>query len=172
MATSNRNTPGLTHPTIDSSIWYRFEGLSDFLMTHSQLGKLFGNQFVPTVTSQRDLSPVLIQESQAYLAKLGFPPNSICKTKDNLLVINNQPVYNHFTQTEKRILTSMISQKNSILSYDEIGDLFWGEDDSADKFNLYSIAKIMEKIRRKLKDCGVNQDLIYTIRGQGYMLYD
>ena len=65
----------------------------------------------------------------------------------------------------------MINCKGKVVNYDQIGDWFWGED-NLDKFSLYSVAKIMEKIRKKIKDQGVYQELIYTIRGQGYVLYD
>jgi DNA-binding response OmpR family regulator len=58
-----------------------------------------------------------------------------------------------------------------VVTYDQIGDWFWGEE-ATEKYSLYSIAKIMEKIRKKIKDTGVYQELIFTIRGQGYVVYD
>ena len=86
--------------------------------------------------------------------------------------MNSKPIYNTFTQTEKRILKHLIEHKNELQPYNQIGNLFWGEEESLEKFSLASIAKIMEKIRRKIKEHGIYQEMIYTIRGQGYVLYD
>ena len=88
------------------------------------------------------------------------------------ITVNSVPVTSNFTPAEKRILTGLIENKGELLTYDEIGNLFWGEDGSLEKFSLYSIAKITEKIRRKIKNFGVYQELVYTVRGKGYVLYD
>ncbi len=151
------------------TLWYQTEANVDFLLTKTKLGAIFDFSYIPTVSALPDLPagrqeiPAnLVAESENYLKKLGFPIKPILDIP-----------LNKFTPNEKRILGGFIANKNKILTYDQIGEIFWGNDEAAlDKFNLYSIAKIMEKIRKKIKDHGIYQELIYTVRGQGYVLYD
>ncbi len=148
----------IDHPTPNLALWHEVEATVDFLLTKSKLAKLFNYEYVPTIRSLPEISENFVAESEKYLEKLGFP---ITPTKIDA----------HFTQTEQRIFNGMISNSGKIVTYDQIGDWFWGEN-NLDKFSLYSVAKIMEKIRKKIKDQGIYQELIYTIRGQGYVLYD
>lgn len=152
-------------------VWTNREAIIDFLLMKTKFGQLFNYEYSPTVSTLPEISDNLVSESNTYLTKLGFPLSPTLATHHELITINNTPVYNHFTATEKNILVDLIAHKNQLISYDQIGNDFWGED-SLDKFSLYSIAKIMEKIRKKIKDAGVYQELIYTVRGKGYVLYD
>ena len=140
------------------TLWYQKEAIVDFLMTNTRLGQIFDFDYQPTVSGLPEISENLASESEKYLTKLGFQLKPIL------------PVGNGYTPTEKKIVEALIANKNKLITYDEIGDLFWGED--LDKFSLASIAKIMEKIRKKIKDHGIYQELIYTVRGEGYVLYD
>lgn len=163
----------IDHPTPNLALWHQVEATVDFLLTKSKIGKLFDFDYVPTVTQLPEIPTNLAAESEQYLGKLGFPITSVLGYDNQHLIINNHVVYNHFTPSEKRILSNLITHKNEVIAYDQIGNWFWGDsEDALDKFNLYSVAKIMEKIRKKIKDQGVYQELIYTIRGQGYVLYD
>jgi hypothetical protein len=153
--------------------WYQKEAVTDFLMTSSVLGKIFDYDYRPTVTGLPDLPENLAAEARDYLAKLGFPLTPIISLEKESLVIAGQTVANTFTPTERRVLCHLAANKGKLVTYDEIGDLFWGDSEEAlDRFNLASIAKLMEKIRKKIKDHEVYQELIFTIRGQGYMMYD
>ena len=144
----------IEHPTPNLSLWYQVEASVDFVLTHINLFP----DYHPTVASLPEIPSNLVAESNDYLAKLGFPITPVMP-----------PV--RFTPTEKRITDGLINNKGKIVTYDQIGDWFWQEN-ALDKFSLYSIAKVMEKIRKKIKDAGVYQELIYTVRGQGYVLYD
>lgn len=137
--------------------WHKTEATVDFLLSQTKLAKLFNNQYVPTVSNLPEISKNYVAESEAYLEKLGFPIKPI-----NLKI--------KFTAAEKRIYEGLLANKGKVLTYEQIGDLFWQEE-AVEKYSLYSIAKIMEKIRKKIKDQGVYQELIYTIRGQGYLMY-
>lgn len=153
----------LEAPKMSIANWFIRESIVDYLLTQTKIGKLFNFEYKPTVNMD-ELSENLAAESAAYLSKLGFP---------NQPVLDITKMNGHFTPAEKRILEGLISNHNHLVTYDQIGELFWGTDEEAlDKFNLYSIAKIMEKIRKKIKDQGIYQDLIYTVRSQGYVLYD
>ncbi len=161
-------------PTRPLSTWYEEEVLVDYLLTKSKLGAIFNFDYSPTVGFDPvELPSNLIAESNNYLIKLGFSVKSITGlTNNERITINDEPIRNTFTPSEKRILIGLIQNKNKLITYDQIGDWFWGEEGSLEKFSLQSIAKIMEKIRKKIKDLRVYQELIYTVRGQGYVLYD
>lgn len=160
------------NPMLALGEWEIRENTVDFVLLKTKIGQIFNFDFQPTVTNHPELSENQVLESEKYFSKIGFPINSVFSISAQVLEINNQPVYNTFTQTEKRILICLTQNKNRLISYEEIGNLFWGEEASLEKFSLASIAKIMEKIRRKIKEHGVYQELIYTVRGQGYVLYD
>lgn len=149
---------------IPSTNWFIRESIVDFLMTETVIGQIFDFEYQPTVSFEiNQITENFAAESSAYLTKLGFPLESVLKDIDTRF----------FTQSENRILTGLIARKNQLITYDQIGELFWGKEEAdLDKFNLYSIAKIMEKIRKKIKNQGIYKELIYTIRGQGYVLYD
>lgn len=162
-------------PNTPIATWFQQEALVDYLLEHSKLGQIFDFNYCPTVGFDTvELPSNLVSESEAYLTKLGFPIKSIFDAdfKNYTISINGEPMPRHFTPSERRILAGLIQNKNKLISYDQIGNMFWGEEASLEKFSLQSIAKIMEKIRKKIKDAGVYQELIYTVRGQGYVLYD
>jgi len=123
-------------PTMGLTDWETREAIVDFLLLKTKLGKVFDFNFQPTVTDLPEVSGNLIQESESYLARLGFPMTPVFTVNREQLTVNGQPIYNTFTPTEKRILTSLVSNKNRLLTYDEIGNLFWGENESLEKFSL------------------------------------
>lgn len=138
--------------------WYQREAVIDFLLQNSKIGELFKFDYQPTVSDLPEIPENYVVESEKYLTKLGFPVKPI-------------EINVRFTPSEKRIYDGLLANKGKTVSYDQIGDWFW-EENSLEKFSLQSIAKIMEKIRKKIKDQGIYQELIYTVRGQGYVLYD
>lgn len=163
----------IQHPTRGNSIkWHLREAIVDFLMTKSSFGELFSSEYILTLSAASpELSQNLVKQSQCYLAELGFPVRSVLSAANGMFFINNTRVLNLFTPTEKRILKNMIRNKNQVVTYDQIAEWFWQEH-ADERFSLYSIAKIMEKIRRKIKTAGVYPEVIYTVRKEGFVLYD
>jgi len=104
----------------------------------------------------------LVLESVKYLKELGYPIKSKLKSINNI---------NYLTKKEKEILTKLINKRNDIVTFDEIADVIW-KDNVCEKFSLYAIAKLIERIRKKLKQNGIINNLIHTQRGKGYILYD
>lgn len=103
------------------------------------------------------LSSSDIKEGKEYLKKLGFPEKDV--------LIN----FKSFTKQEENLLKKLIETKGEIISFDDTADILWGED-SFDKYSPAAMAKVIENIRRKIKDQGINKELVFTKRGKGYCL--
>lgn len=132
--------------------WYQRETVIDFLMQNSKIGGLFNFNYVPTVSDLPEIPENFVAESEQYLAKLGFP-------------VEPTEINARFTPSEKRIYDGLLANKGKTISYDQIGEWFW-EENSLEKFSLQSIAKITEKIRKKIKDRGIYGGMFSTIKLQ------
>ncbi len=154
----------IEQPTNKLPLWYQTESNVDFLLSNTTLGKVFDCNYQPTVSKHPDVLPEnLVVESQIYLSRLGFPLKPILQNIQDISL----------TPTEKIIMEILAKNKNKLVTHDSIGFALWGDDElAADKFSLYSISKAVEQIRKKVKDMGIYQELIHTIRGKGYVLYD
>jgi hypothetical protein len=105
------------------------------------------------------LSQTDIKEGHEYLAKLGFAEENVIQKID----------FKVFTKQEENLLKKMIDMNGKILSFDESAQVLWGEG-SYDKYSPQAMAKVVENIRSKIKDQGINKELIFTKRGKGYIL--
>jgi len=106
-------------------------------------------------------SAKLAKISSNYYKELGFPVNnklSEIQSLDNL------------TQKEHLVLDLLIKKRNEIVSFDEMAEVLW-KDDLEEKYSLYAITKLVERIRSKLKARGFEENLIHTQRGKGYLLF-
>lgn len=104
----------------------------------------------------------LVKDSINYCCELGFPVVSL---------IGSTSQFNNLRNEEKIILKLLIENRNQIVTFSEISDALWKEN-SSEKFSMYAIAKVVERLREKIKEFGISVNVIHTQRGQGYVLYD
>jgi len=104
----------------------------------------------------------LVLESCKYFEKLGYPIESELKNINKLKDLTN---------SEERILKLFIANRKKIITFEQIGNILWGNR-SENKYSLYAIAKHIERLRNKLTSNGLKINLIHTQRGKGYVLYD
>ena len=104
----------------------------------------------------RNYAAQLAEISNGYYEKLGLP------IKPVKVRVNNMPL----TTKEKIVLQLIVENTNEIVDYDAIANALWN-DQIDEKFSLYAISKVIERIRRKL-----DANIIHTQRGFGYMLYN
>lgn len=71
------------------------------------------------------------------------------------------------THQERRVLAELIKQKGEAVTYENIGTIMWGI--HSDRFSLWSIAKLIERIRRKLSAVGIARTTIKNVSGKGYL---
>jgi len=125
-------------------------------------GKMIGLAKETTKTLKNNYAGNLAIESLQYLEKLGHP---LVSTLIKVEQIKN------LSATEKSILQELLNNRGNIVKFDRIGDLMW-QASAIEKYSLYAISKAIERIRRKLELSSINQNIIHTERGKGYLLYD
>lgn len=110
-----------------------------------------------------------INDSEKFLKKLGFSSYNGCSLSENDdLIVHGKIVNEYFTKQERRIIIKLIKNANHIISYDMFAEILW-ENNADEKYSLYSIAKVVENVRRKLRELGLKKTRIKTIRGEGYV---
>ncbi len=137
------------------------------LYQNSPLSKIF-----PESNTEKDsyfLSEKLRKDSKDFLTKLGFPPEQLLSLKNEKIHLEGQNIDCTFSQQEKDLLVGIISKNGELLSFDEASEAVWKEQ-SFEKFSLFSLAKIIENLRRKLRQLGLYSQIIKTIRNRGYLL--
>jgi DNA-binding response OmpR family regulator len=68
----------------------------------------------------------------------------------------------------KKILLYLIKHRGRMVTFYELADVYWGA--SSDQSSLYTMAKAIQKIRDAFKTHGIHQEIIKTVRKQGYIL--
>lgn len=147
--------------TIDHK-WQESQKESSRIFVNKDFMNLFEDPKGFTNIIEDNFSGILAIKSHKYTNKLGFPIKSILT---NINHITN------LTKSEKIVLENFINNKNKVVTYDRIADLIW-KDKSFEKFSLYAISKLIERIRKKIKATGIKTNLIHTQRKEGFVLYD
>lgn len=110
----------------------------------------------------------LLKKSAKYLNKLGFPAKQTISQKDGEILLNGKFTNGTFTSQEVRFLCALLNS-GEILDFDKAADALW-KDLADEKYSLAAMAKVVESIRRKIRDNGIQKNLIHTARGRGYFL--
>lgn len=133
--------------------WFEREAILRFFLTQTKLKQYASGRRLAKPTEH------LIRESGLYLASLGFP-----------VQWRIDPSFtNRLTNQERVLWTYLLAKTNHIVSFDEAANVVW-KADTDEKFSLYALAKLVENIRRKLRNFGIHHDVLVTIRRQGYMV--
>ncbi len=82
------------------------------------------------------------------------------------ILYNGKTVEESFTRQEYSILTLFLKNQDRVLTRDDIGSVLWGES-NYEKYSDWAIDQLMSKLRKKLKQIGVDVE-IATLRGRGY----
>ena len=140
----------------------------DFLFKESVFAKYY-KSYSPSQKQEISGINKLVKENNSYLNKLGFPVREILKLQKGHIFLEDSQVNKHFTRQEEAVLLDLIRSKGAILTNDKIADILW-KDKADEKYSLAAIAKVIQNIRDKLRMLGINKNLIYTVRGNGYFL--
>lgn len=74
-----------------------------------------------------------------------------------------------FSWMEYVVMKLMIEKEGRLVTKDEISDVLWGEE-CLDRYSEGAIARLIGRLRKKLKSLDLPEDSIKTIYGRGYTL--
>lgn len=147
---------------IGENYWYERKAVVDFLLKFSEISEF-------NITKQKVDVSSLLTKSEAYLKKLGFPSQPVVTENEGVLYALETDLSKVLSIQEFDVISLLYKNQGNTVSIDDIADMLW-RDLVDEKYSLYAIAKVIENIRRKVRTLGVNQKVIYTVRGTGYVL--
>lgn len=103
-------------------------------------------------------------ETEQYLKKLGI--NTSLDISNDSLIYNG--VKMKMSDREFNLFKLLYNNRGNLVDYDTIYSEVWG--DNLDNFSLYSISKLVERVRKKLEVSNVSKDLIQAYKGRGYYI--
>jgi len=156
-----------------SGLWQESEIIADFLITQTKIAKVLEkydgvDKYSATIKSLRvkDVGK-LNTLSDEYYRKLRMPNYDTPFSLNGLTPeINKKPIEN-LTPNEKNVMYMLIKKSNNIVSFDEIADTIFKDDNN---FSLFALSKFMQRLREKLEKNGISGSFIQTLRGKGYLL--
>ncbi len=153
--------------TYSHFIWEEKMAIKDFIINNTKIKKLFPQHIGTISTIRQKQQAKLVKASNQYFKSLGLAQKTLLEIIDNQIVLNGSPLL--LSPIEKNVLCFLIRKSGSVVSFDQIGDVMWG-DESSNKFSLYAIAKVIERIRHKIEKKGIYPEIIQTKRSEGYVL--
>ncbi|MDH7476588.1 MAG: helix-turn-helix domain-containing protein [Microgenomates group bacterium] len=154
----------------DNYSWEEKESIIDFIIKNTELNKLFPN-YKKTLQAVRQKQQALwAKDSDNYLQSLGFNlGKKVFSIENNDIYIKNKKMA--IKGYEKMVLSLLINKRNTVVSFDEIADSIW-KNNPGEKFSLYAITKLIQRIREKIKFYNILPEILQTQKKQGYMLVD
>jgi len=140
---------------------------------------LFSKTRISSVLGLVETSPLeytekykeLYEISLANYKTLGFPVTPVITKQNDELILEDHGRIDFLSKSENLVLDLLTSRAKQIVVMDEIAELIWGDASTA-KFSLQAISKVIERIRKKLREHGINKQVIFTKRGQGYLYFE
>lgn len=140
----------------DENYTKRMSAIS-FLMTSTIFNKYYPD-FTDITKTKFTVDKNLLLQSNKYLEKLGI--------KSNKNILNE---LRNLTIQEEKVLKELIGNIGDYVTFDRIGEILWG-DKIDEKYSLSAMAKVIENLRKKIKEFGINKEIIFTKRGKGYII--
>jgi len=145
--------------------WLNKMATVEFLIRNTVFSTLAKDENCNAIGNIKNIS----HDSKKYLDELGFPAISELHSGPRGITGRSGEVLGHFfTDQESELLKYFIAKKDEIVDFDVIAGVLWKEA-ADDKFSLYAIAKVIENIRKKLHNLGINREIIHTVRKRGYL---
>ena len=145
--------------------WWEKQIITDFLLQFTYLHRIFN---APLINESKYLSSKIMLDSKKYLQRLGFALKKKFTIADGEMMYGEKKINRLFSNQEQAVLKKLIQQQNKTISFDGIAHLLWGSEQE-EKFSLWAITKVIQKIRNKLKSLNSNTQFIYTAYGKGYV---
>lgn len=88
--------------------------------------------------------------------------------KYNRIFKGGKEISDKLSKKEKRLLSFFLSQKNILISRDQIAKVLWGIDND-NEYSDWAIDRLIYRIRRKLSHLGIEKSMIKTVKKKGYI---
>jgi len=132
---------------------FKRQAANDFLFRH-----LPGN--LPVLNFRKyPHSGTYRTDSVSFLTRLGFPP------ENKLPAIKTDG----FSCQENSLWQLLLANLGNTVSFDRVAESLWG-DNSFDHFSPYTMAKVIQNLRHKIRQQGILKNIILTQRKRGYLL--
>lgn len=145
----------------------------DFLASYTFFKKYADILRGTSISMPPTLNQLCLDQTQLTLASLahyqllGYPMASLVREIQGTIWVD-QVAITGIQALPKKILLYLIKHRGRIVTFDELADVYWGA--SSDQSSLYTLAKAIQKIRDAFKAHGIHQEIIKTVRKQGYIL--
>lgn len=153
----------IQNPDFGYKKWSEKQEIVSFLVYETSLAHVVGGKPKEIWCGEKER-----QDSENYLARLGFPAKSPIKMVNGEILVNNKLARRYLSTQEYLIFKNLYLAKH--LTIEQISNLLWSND--PDKFSLWAITKLISRLRAKLKNLGVSKNLIMTERNRGHFMSD
>ena len=147
--------------------WRDREAVSDFIMRHV----LGYKDFITTLERTAKPRPDLLKKSLEFLRSVGLPTYLPIEydEKLNRILVMGKDASLEFGPYEFRVLRSLLLNLNQTLTYDQLSDLMHQVYPET-RFSLWSVTKVVQRLRDKLEKFGFPRNTIQTVYGEGFKL--
>jgi hypothetical protein len=123
------------------------------------------SQFLTNESSLRQFCPPL---SRPQLTEKDYEASASFFKKLNLGQVKKLKLINlkHFSKQENLIVKELLLGK--LLTHDRMAEILWGPN-AAEKYSLWAMTKLVQKLRQKIKKYGGDPNEIKTAYGKGYI---
>lgn len=83
------------------------------------------------------------------------------------IILNNVPIKHMFSKKESHVLKNLLKRPGELISRDDIAKFIWPIN-TEDNYSDWAIDQIMKRLRTKLAQLFIPEDVIQTYRGKGY----
>lgn len=147
--------------------WTKREALMDFIMTRPKMKKLFPH-FEPVFSQLSRIPKKIREESREYVRSLGLAKQQAdFEVVGSKVVVKGNVVGKELTKQEKTVLKLLVGRLGDLVTYDELADMIWGEGEFK---SFWALNKVVERLRHKLIEMGIEGSRLESMRGQGYLL--
>lgn len=141
--------------------------LSDSYMHIAALGLLrkHGERIVLSVPMYRESIRRIIRMRSDRVRMKAAPPLTLANT--SIMIFGNN-ADSAFTYQEKRVLTVLLERQGSIVPYEDMAIALWGK--HSEQFSLWTIAKVVQRLRTKMRRLGVDPRMLRNASKAGYTI--
>ncbi len=151
-----------------SDLWTAREFTIDFLLAHTKLAKIVKPTETISELRRKNLPKRVIQDSQNFkkeILKFYKSPSIKLNNETKSIKVNNHKIT--LTDLEWKLIKTLADKRGNFIKTFELAETVYG---NKDNYFGWSLAKLVERVRKKIALTGITQPVILSARGMGYML--